>query len=494
MRQFFLKNGFLLFIFLFAGALRVFFLDSVPFRVDGDASKIAIQSMYAWNNRFPLFATDWGGIQNVYLYINGFFLKIFGAGLVGLRIFSALGGTAAIIATYFLAESLFNKKVALLSAFFLSVSSMHLVFSRSGLDVVHVSWLLPVVLYILHIGAQKKYLFAFFFAGVFLGFSQYFYYASRFIPLAAIFAYFVFTWKSLPVKKIGAGFMMFTVPAFLVYLPMILFYLDNPVLFTGRIQQVQNIPSNAYLFLLQVLSSFKAFFIPSSLFSWHFFSFRFLTVFNSVLFGFGICMSFLKMRDKIRSYFAVYFWIFVGTILAGALTLPPPQASRYLIFIPVVSIISALGVHIALSYVHKKIALLILILIITLYGFFNLSAYRKHEYVESFQHDIHTQIATYAGRYLQKTNTAYNIYFLGDTDMYYQAVPTLSYLTKKQGMDIVTPLDFQAISELKPGKKIFIILPSREKDLNMLSLALRGERKSFYNPLGVFLFWIFEEV
>lgn len=487
----------LLLVLIGAIFLRFFFLSEIPFRLDGDTSKFALESLAVWHDKAPLFSTGWYGYTNVLFYINGFFLKLFTNPLLGSRIFSAIGGIMSILATYFLAKTFFNKKIALISSFLLTFLPFHLEYSRNGTDIIHTAWLLPINLYFLYLGIKKNHLFLIL-AGFLLGFSQYFYVSVRLIILIELVLLFLITWK-YRWKKIVIYFATLLVVALLVYSPMIDYYNKHPEKFFERIKQVGilqngwlqkkvNSKPNSEIFKKQVLNPFLVFFKDVDPQIIQYFSKRYLNSIESLIFALGLLICLKKGRQT--SYFIILFWIVSGIILGGILTESSPQAPRYVIIIPAVVVCMAIAIEWLLTLRKGSLKYLIIIILLS-NSVWDIYLYWRYENHDVFQYDTNGQIASYAGRYLMTRHGNYSIYFLGNNNMYYNAVPSLRFLTKRSGEDIVGNIE-KNIDRF--GKNsVFIILSDREKDLKSLK-AFYPDRKlsTFHNPLGQFLFWVYE--
>ncbi len=84
---------------------------------------------------FPIYLVTWGsGMNALYIYLGMFMFKIFGVSLFAYRIPQAVFGILAILALYFICENLFNKYVALIAAFALTVTPWHIMMCRFGLE------------------------------------------------------------------------------------------------------------------------------------------------------------------------------------------------------------------------------------------------------------------------------------------------------------------------------------------------------------------------
>jgi hypothetical protein len=206
-------------------------------------------------------------------------------------------------------------------------------------------------------------------------------------------------------------------------------------------------------------------------------------------------LGLIKGLSEIRKweFQALFFYIILGILLGGVFTINSPMPSRYVIILPAVAAFIGYGVFTVLQLFKKKKTLQTLasIFIFIIIIFAGLHGYFYHESILAFKHDTNTQIATYAGRYLREIKEDYKIYFLGDDNMYYKAIPTLPFLTRKEGKDLSS-------SDLRnadfTGKSFFIILPSREVDLSYLKEKYRGSSyREFRNPQSDLLFYLFEK-
>lgn len=145
-------------ILIFAFALQVSFLSKVPFSFNQDEASQAY-SAYSllktgqdeWGISWPLTGfrsfLDYKAPLMTYLMIPS--IAIFGLNEFAARLPSAIIGTLAILAVYFLANELFPKrKISLLAALLLTISPWHLQFSRSAMEANLISFLFPFGLYL----------------------------------------------------------------------------------------------------------------------------------------------------------------------------------------------------------------------------------------------------------------------------------------------------------------------------------------------------------
>ena len=78
----------------------------------------------------------------IWMYLTDLGYKIFGMTLVSSRLLSIIFGALSILALYFLAKEMFNKKIALISSILLTFSSYHILMTLTELDVAMVFFIL----------------------------------------------------------------------------------------------------------------------------------------------------------------------------------------------------------------------------------------------------------------------------------------------------------------------------------------------------------------
>jgi 4-amino-4-deoxy-L-arabinose transferase-like glycosyltransferase len=132
----------ILLISLLAGFLRIWGLNQVPPELFGDEIDVGYQSYSLLNT-----GKDYYG-QTLPLYLHSFsewrapllmyatipFVKIFGLNEWGVRLPSVFFGILSIIFLYLLVKKTVNEKMALISALFLAISPWHLQYSRAAFE------------------------------------------------------------------------------------------------------------------------------------------------------------------------------------------------------------------------------------------------------------------------------------------------------------------------------------------------------------------------
>lgn len=132
----------LLVILIFAAILRFYKLGSYPVSLSWDEVAIGYNAYSISQTQKDEYGTKWPILFKSfndfklpgYVYIDSFFVKLFGLSAFVVRLPSVLFGTIAVLTIYFFTKKLFNNQVALLSAFFLAISPWHLQVSRPAFE------------------------------------------------------------------------------------------------------------------------------------------------------------------------------------------------------------------------------------------------------------------------------------------------------------------------------------------------------------------------
>ena len=489
-------------VFILSFVLRFIFLAQIPYRVDGDSSRFTLDGISAWQNHWPFFSTGWQAHTNAYFYLVGFFMKIFNHHFIGIRVFSALGGFLATICIYFLVRKIFGKETAFWSSLFVAVCPFLLVFSRVGTEVIWTTFFVPGVI-LLSIQEKRKHIFL---AGILCGISQYFYPGLRLLPILAVaLIVLLLIHKKIKLLWLWRFVYIFFSGVLLSYGPMLIYYYHHPDTYMARVKIVGILQSGWLKEALQskhavgiltnhFVNSITVFHLPVPTTPFWFVRTPFIDPLFILFFTVGMTMAIIKIKTWVWQW--LFFYFFTGIFLGGFFTIGPPMPSRYIILFPALACFVGQGVTFTISLFkkHPKAELFFsvglgLLLVIT-----SIVSYFQHEAIDSWKYDHNTQIATYAGRYLASLpNQNYNIYFIGNNNLYYEAIRTLPLLTKKKGVDVFGPVEAVLSQIPAQHKNYFIILDSREKELETIRHYFpHSQTKTFYNPLNQFLFWLIE--
>ena len=216
-------------------ALRFYRLEVLPFDMHGDMASHAFQAReLLYGTERVIWKAGWAGIPMLGFLPSAITLRLFGDNLFGLRMASVIEGTLSVLGLYLLVRELYGRRVALLSAGFLTVSYVHIHFSRIAEYVDPLPWMV-FALYFLARGIKRHSNFSFALCGVFMGLGLQMYYASR--MLLVLVPLFV-AWRWLVEGKRARawlpGLLLVILGFLLAFGPMLLYVAQTPDALIGR--------------------------------------------------------------------------------------------------------------------------------------------------------------------------------------------------------------------------------------------------------------------
>lgn len=497
---------------ILAGVLRVAWLDRLPFTVDGDAAAFAVGALeFLRPDRPSLVGTGWQSHTNVYFFLVSRMLLLFGRSVVAIRSLSALGGTLGVVAVFALGRALWGFRVGLLAGLALAVQPFDLVFSRVGTEVVHLTWLLPLVILSIWEGWRRAHWGWLLVGGMITGLSQYFYPGARLIPLLAIGQIGLLAlWPSSDRRDLRRGLQalaLLVLGVLLVYGPMIPHFLRYPDAYTGRLKLV-SITSSGWLpnqlaqhpwwqvIGGQIWRAYLPFHFPVNgaplWYKWP----QYLSPFDAALLWLGLIGVWFGRGSALwlRLYLAAY--LLGGIVLAGVLTRDSPMPSRYIVFMPGVALLigyaldqvfqqwlALIGPGQARGDTRRRLALALVAAALCVYCGVSLRTYLQHDTVLVEQDDLTNQQASYAARYLQTLpDQNFDILFLKTGLIYYQASPVLSFLTSKTGENIEQPLDCTVLTQhLSRRGTVVLAPPGRVEELRQMQERINGANLAVFS-------------
>lgn len=238
---------YLLIIIIIAGFFRLANLKSIPPGLYPDEAMNGNNALSALENRdFKVYYPENNGREGLFINIQALFLKFFlkfyqypQAWM--LRIVSALFGILTVLGLFFLTKELFNEKIALFSALFLSFNFWHVNFSRIGFRAIMVPFLLVWSFYFLLKGMKSAKISHLIFSGLIFGLGFHTYIAFRMAPLIALIILifqFINYRKNNQLKSFWKLAIIWMIFVILAALPIMIYFLKNPQDFMGRATQV----------------------------------------------------------------------------------------------------------------------------------------------------------------------------------------------------------------------------------------------------------------
>ncbi len=226
-------------ILVISAFLRLYKLGEVPLGFQQDEASIGYDAYtlanygidrngYAW----PVYPITWGcgGGSPLLIYLNVISIKLFGTGIVKLRLIPALLGILTVLIFYFSLRIIFEKKsyineASLLGMAFLAVCPWHIILSRWSLDSNIMPFNLMLSIYLFLLGAKKKSTVLFCFSAASFSVCMYSYGAATIVvPVFLLLLCAYCLWKKiLTVKQLVLSMIAFMV----IFTPLLWFYAVN---------------------------------------------------------------------------------------------------------------------------------------------------------------------------------------------------------------------------------------------------------------------------
>jgi|GEM_PF-814550 len=227
-------------ILLLALALRLVNLEYMP-GIFGDEGERGMDARAIVQGQPTLiFGYGWWGVPNLYFYCVAWMLRIFGDTMVGDRMLSVLSGVLAVWFVYRIGRLLWGPRAGLIAGTLLAVSPLALQFSRVAGESTPTGALWAAGFFFLFRALRQRRWSDWVLAGLFCGFSLYFYAAGKLIIplLAAAGLYCLVRWRLAFFQRYALGFVLLGLTFGLTFLPYALFSIgDNWQGFLGRAQE-----------------------------------------------------------------------------------------------------------------------------------------------------------------------------------------------------------------------------------------------------------------
>jgi len=348
-------------IIIVAFFVRVYKLSDIPngahideVATEVDAYNLLMTGVDSHNQRWPLFFNhyDEDYVEWMYTYLTIPFVKLFGPGVLAVRIPAALVGTLSIYIFYLLAKELFNRNVGLLTAALAAISPWHLQFSRLGFRAVLAPLFISLALYLFikALKAPKNFVWL----GVVLGLSLHTYSVMRlFIPLMILVLAVGFYWQLLEIfnrskKYFLIGVFIFIVLAVPIY-NFAFFQGGNDRFYEISIVGQANPVSHFMFHYLQHLSP-QFLFLTGDANPWHsipYFGQTLLVLAPFILLAYSIPHS--KQREVL-----LLSAVFASALIPASLTDQGiPHALRAIIAVPTLEMLAAFGIYLTNKTVTK---------------------------------------------------------------------------------------------------------------------------------------------
>lgn len=434
--------------------LRFYKLGALPRVINGDEARIGLFALGtvegSLTNPFAL----WENIGALYLQAINFFIAWFGVSAFSLRLLAAVAGSLAIVTTYLFARQVAGKHVALIAAFLLASSHTHLHFSRTvAVSYIQGTWLIPLELYLLLSGLEKRSSWRAAMGGVILAIHMSIYISAQItLGILLIYVLLIFLWLRKDFLLCWRQLLVFWGGFGITFLPEASFMFRQPAEFLNRINENGTIDSGwlAQEILLTGKSTAQILFervVHAFLSLIYYPAIDFygspapvLSFISAVLFLLGLSYLFFRVRSLKFLLLNGYFW---GVTVAVGLFAIPPAADSYrmLTALPAALLIAAIGLdqiltRLGLSWERQRFSyaaitgmLLASLLVFNLWVYF-------FDFVGKCRYggDTQTRFASYLGSYVKTIDSESEVYLLSNDIFRYGTHATVDFLTEKRSI------------------------------------------------------------
>jgi hypothetical protein len=229
-------------VLLIAAFFRLWRLDSVPRGLSHDEANNGLMAREVLKGYHPVFFEIYTGVEPGLIYPQALAFWLLGPGALTERLVSVSFGLLTVALTYLLASRLFRSwLVGLLSALLVAISFWQVFVSRLALRAVTMPVMQMLTLYFFWRGLESRRLRDFALAGLFGGLAMYTYLSSRFLPFIPVLFVFYLLARRTSLRTAWPGLVLMVSVWLVVFLPLGVYYLQNPHWFLFRAEQALNL-------------------------------------------------------------------------------------------------------------------------------------------------------------------------------------------------------------------------------------------------------------
>ncbi len=499
-----------LFLFVAALLLRGMATTQFPNTFSGDEGSSGLHAaMFLDGRATNILTVGWFSFPALFYALQAGTIALFGQTIEALRLFSALGGALAVVATYFAGLIFFDRVTAVLAAIYLAASHYHIHMSRIGLNNIWDSFFGVVTFAALWHGWKTGKRSSFLICGFALGIGQYFYVSMRVVPLILlVWAGAAFIWKRPLFKQRLPGLIATATIAFVTVLPLVIFFGRNPDEFSAPLNRV----SIWGPWLEQMMESTGK--SATELIGWQMilaaqgFTHQPLQLLYNpgvpLLLSGAAALFLIGLLWAITHFDLRYLLLFLPiltTIISNGLSQKPPASQRFILVMPIVALFVALPLGQVVRVLRPlwpkfgKVVLAGTAVFILWISFLDINYYFTEVYPSGYKlGGVNTYTATEIASYLQgQEEEIQKVYFFGFPRMGYFSLSTIPYLVpEKLGEEVIDPL--QTVPEWQlTMSTVFIFLPERAAELQFVQQAYpSGNVREFVDEVGNPLFSAYE--
>ena len=349
----------LIMVLLGAGlALRLPGLTTMPYVVHGDEASCALEALrWLHGHVHTLLSTGWYGLPEAGYGIPALVMHFAGEGLFGLRLSSVIVGLLSLALLYLLAREFAGRRVAFVATALLTVSHLHIQFSRSGIHYIHALFAVELALWLLVRALRDRSAIAAVLAAVALSLCAQVYFSARLAFVIAplfVIGLLLFNRRLLAGRLPTFGWLVAGLVAALG--PLVAYFSANSGALNSRTNEVLILNLTAYMrghlidqfgtadlktVVLRQLAAVPL--LPtgvadqSTQYGPHY---SLLGVGVAALVTIGFFYALLRLRQPV--YLLLAIWISGTVVLGGVLTMDMPDWQRLLVMLPALCLLAAL--------------------------------------------------------------------------------------------------------------------------------------------------------
>ncbi len=349
-------------VLIVGAGLRIIGLTSVPPGLHFDEAVYGLMAGEIGDGYWPVFFSAYTGREPLYMYIMAGVFQLTGMNILGLRLTSALIGTATLWLAYILFSELYperSPRLALLTAALTAIAYWHITVSRNGYPNIAIPPLECLALLFLWRGYREDQKGWMVLGGAFIGLVLYTYLAARLFPItvALFFIYTLLVDRKRFLSRFW-GIALAALVSVLIFTPLGLHFLRNPHDFWERADQVLAVRETSgwgliRLYSKNMLETLGGFFIRGE--PRQHYNIPGKPIFDplmTVFFLIGVGVTVKRWRSP--RYALLPIWV-LGMCLPAILTSDPmPQSQRMFGIIPAIFGLAALGLDSTLRWIETR--------------------------------------------------------------------------------------------------------------------------------------------
>ncbi|MFZ1396427.1 MAG: glycosyltransferase family 39 protein [Candidatus Promineifilaceae bacterium] len=477
---------FLLALVVGAWLLRGTAVTQFPNTFSGDEGSAGLHAaLFGQGQADNWFTIGWFSFPSFYYALQSVFIDLLGQTIEALRYFAALGGTLAVVATYFLARGMFGVGTAVPAAILMMGSHYHIHISRIGLNNVWDSLFVALVLAGAWVGWRSGRRLPWLLAGLALGLGQYFYVSVRVLPLLLLVWLAGLGWRRRAEwRRQWMNVVLAGGTAGITVLPLAIYFathwaefeapLNRVTIMGERLQSMaatENVSQAAIV--LRQMGQAALGFTHEPLRLLYAPGVPLLLPLAAGLFLLGVVWAVVRLDGR----FTLLLLPILSVVFLSGFSQDPPASQRFILALPSVMLLVALPLGLLGDWLRQlwpdkkegvfwgTAVLLVALLFIDIKFYFG-------DLYESFTlGGDNTMVATQIAYDLQDEPVPPDVYFLGFPRMGYFSLATIPYLAPDvAAVDLIEPLTAPPDWEIDQPTMV-IFLPER-----LAELALVQER------------------